>query len=104
MIPDRHSVDYQINLETLHEMEELVPMTLYERNSLRSWVHSGHDPEANPWGYFDADGELLNFIQAFRLEHGYSKGPWDYWKGLDIPFYSEIYKQTGSDLVLIEDL
>lgn len=80
---DKHSIDYQINLETLHEMEELVPMTLHERKCLRRWVYQGHEVEKNPWDYYDSDGYPLNYLQALRLKYGYSSGPWDYWKGSD---------------------
>jgi hypothetical protein len=81
MMYDKKSIDYQINLETLKEMEECVPMTKKERDCLRKWVCEGHDPDTNPWDYFDSDGLPLNYLQAFRLEFGYSSGPWDYWKG-----------------------
>ena len=81
MIYDRNSIDYQVNLWTLHEMEEVVPMTLYERESIRKWVRSGHEVESNPWGFLDSDGYPLNYLQAFRLEYGFSSGPWDYWRG-----------------------
>lgn len=80
---DKKSIDYQVNLETLHEMEEIVPMTLRERRCIRKWVKKGHEVESNPWNYLDADGLPLNYLQAFRLEFGYSSGPWDYWKGPD---------------------
>lgn len=75
------TVEYQVNLEALREMEECVPMTRKERERLRKWVRKGHDPETNPWNHFDSEGFPLNYLQAFRLEHGYSSGPWDYWKG-----------------------
>ncbi len=81
MMHDKHSIDYQINLYALHEMEEVVPMTLHERNHLRSWVRSGHEIDSNPWNYLDSDGMPLNYLQAFRLEFGYTAGPWDAWKG-----------------------
>lgn len=78
---DKNSMDYQLNMEALREMEESVPMTKRERESLRKWVKKGHDPDTNPWDFSDADDLPLNYLQAFRLEHGYSSGPWDYWKG-----------------------
>lgn len=81
MMYDKDSIDYQINLEALHEMEECVPLTLRERKALRKWVHTGHDLESNPWNYTDSDGMPMNYLQAFRLKFGYSSGPWDYWKG-----------------------
>ena len=77
----RDSVDYEVNREILKEMEEVVPMTLSERHKLRIWVRNGHDVESNPWGYLDSDGCPMNYIQAYRLEFGYSSGPWDTWKG-----------------------
>lgn len=84
---DKDSLDHQLNLEVLHDMEECVPMTLKERSSLRKWVHTGHDPESNPWDYMDTDSMPLNYLQAYRLKFGYSSGPWDYWKGPDTQTY-----------------
>lgn len=81
MICDKNSIDYKVNIWSLHEMEEVVPMTLYERKYLRKWVRSGHEIDSNPWGYFDSDGMPLNYLQAYRLKYGYSSGPWDYWTG-----------------------
>lgn len=80
---DKNSIDYQLNLEALREMEEYIPMTDRERSCLRRWVHKGHDPESNPWDYYGSDSIQLNYLQAFRLKFGYSSGPWDYWKGPD---------------------
>ena len=77
----KDSIDYQINLCALHEMEDLVPMTRMERFHLRKWVRSGHEIESNPWQYLDSDGIPLNYLEAYRLEYGYSSGPWDNWKG-----------------------
>lgn len=81
MIFDKHSIDYQLNLEALREMESLVPMTVSERTAIRSWVKQGHEPESNPWDYTDSDNLPLNFLQAYRIEYGYVSGPWDYWNG-----------------------
>ena len=67
----KHSVDYVVNLETLHEMEEVVPMTLHERECVRSWVKSGHPLETNPWNYSSGDGCLLDYLQAFRIHYGF---------------------------------
>ena len=61
MKPDKNSMDYQLNLLALEEMENLVPMTLHERMP-------------------------LNYLQAFRLKYGYPSGPWNYWKGPDEQF------------------
>ena len=55
MKPDKNSMDYQLNLLALEEMENLVPMTLHERTCIRKWVKSGHEIESNPWHYLDAD-------------------------------------------------
>ena len=81
MIYDKKSIDYQINMEAFREMEEVVPMTVSERRATRKWVQRGHELESNPWNYYDTDGLPLNYLQAHRLHHGYSSGPWDYWKG-----------------------
>ena len=58
---------HQLDLFTMHEMEEEIPMTLKERGRLRKWVYTGHDPETNPWGYEDAYGGPMNYIEAYRL-------------------------------------
>lgn len=68
---DRDPIDHMVDLETLREMEEVLPMTVYERNSLRSWVYRGNDPERNPWGYCDTDGWPKNYLNAYRYHHGY---------------------------------
>lgn len=83
----KHSIDYEINLESFREMEMVVPMTKPERTALRRWVKKGHDLETNPWNSRDADGEFLNYLRAYRLEYGYSSGPWDTWKGPDTQWY-----------------
>lgn len=80
----KDAVDYEVNKESLREMEEVVPMTGPERKKLRVWVRSGHDVESNPWGYLDEDGFQLNYLQAYRLEYGYSAGPWDSWRGPEL--------------------
>lgn len=78
---ERLFIDYQLNLLALEEMENIIPMTAVERDSLRKWVWKGHNPESNPWNYCDAEGYPLNYLHAFRLKHGSSNGPWDYWNG-----------------------
>ena len=78
---DRSTIDYKISMDNLRWMEEVVPMTRSERLSLRSWVMQGNDIESNPWDLRDLDGMQLNYLEAFRLENGYSFGPWDYWRG-----------------------
>ena len=98
-----YSEEYEANREMLHEMECLIPMTLRERKCLHRWVDKGHNPESNPWGYFDADGEQLNYLQAFRLEFGYFEGPWDYWKGADCADHG-LYKLIASDFVPVDEL
>ena len=40
----RDPIDHQVDLETMHEMEEVIPMNLYERKSLHNWVYHGNDP------------------------------------------------------------
>ncbi len=56
MRADKDSIDYQVNLVALQEMEEAVPMTLRERRCLRKWVYKGNEVESNPWNYMDSDG------------------------------------------------
>ncbi len=84
---DKKSIDYQVNMEAFHEMDECVPMTKPERDFLRKWVQKGHDLETNPWDCTDSEGLPLNYLQAYRLEYGYLSGPWDYWKGPDTQSY-----------------
>ena len=55
MRADKDSIDYQVNLAALQEMEEAVPMTLRERRCLRKWVYKGNEIESNPWNYMDSD-------------------------------------------------
>jgi len=69
------SIDYKVNLVSLHEMEEVVPMTSYERARLRNWVKDGHDVESNPWNYLNDDGSEMNYLQCLRILNGYSHGP-----------------------------
>ena len=77
---ERGSIDYGVNLEALHEMEEVVPMTSSERARLRSWVKDGHDVESNPWNFLNEDGSEMNFLMCLRIRNGYSHGPWDSWE------------------------
>ncbi len=85
MIYKKGSVDYQINMESLREMEEIVPMTSSERARLRIWVKSGHDVDSNPWDYFTESGTEMNYLQALRITSGVSHGPWDDWE-YDVPY------------------
>ena len=87
MIYDKDSIDYQINVIAMHELEEFIPMTKRERKLFHKWVYSGHDPETNPWGYYDSNGYQMCYIEAFRLEYGYCCGPWDYWKGSNPEYF-----------------
>ena len=90
MIYDKDSLDYDLNVFALEEMEQFVPMTLKERQAVRSWVSKGHELESNPWHYIDCDGYELNYLQAYRLHYGYLSGPWDSWKGPeDLPLWDE---------------
>lgn len=80
MIYAEGSVEYAVNLESLHEMEEVVPMTLRERSLLRAWVKRGHDLDSNPWKIFEPDGSNMNYLKALRIRVGASHGPWDSWE------------------------
>ena len=97
---DKKSLDYQLNILTLQEMEEDVPMTLSERKRIRGWVRKGHSVESNPWNYNDAEGYALNFLQALRLRYGYNSGPWDYWKGPDTQLF---WDETRNCFISPED-
>ena len=68
---DCDPVEHAINLCTLHEMEEMLPMDAHERYNLRQWVYRGNNPEKNPWNYTDEDGWMLNYLEAYRYHHGY---------------------------------
>ena len=70
MVFDKKSIEYQLNKVALREMEEVVPMLPHERTAVRKWVRLGHEVESNPWGYYDADGFMLNYLQAFRIRSG----------------------------------
>ena len=48
---DKRSLDYQLNILMLQEMERDVPMTLPERRRLQGWVMKGHSVDSNPWNY-----------------------------------------------------
>ena len=89
----RGTVDYEVNLNLLHEMEELVPMTVHERECLRNWARQGHDVETNPWDFYEPDGSSMNYLKARRIECGSSRGPWDDW-GNDIPYvWDKMHRQ-----------
>ena len=75
----KHSYDYEVNIECLHEIESLIPMTLDERANLRSWAKSGHSVDSNPWNYCDASGVILNYLLAFRIHFGFPSHIWDVW-------------------------
>ena len=76
----RSSTDYRINLVSLHEMEEVVPMTTLERQLIRDWAKNGHDIESNPWNYYEPDFSEMNYLKARRIKFGTSHGPWDRWE------------------------
>ena len=52
----KNSVEYEVNWEAFHEMEELIPMTRSEHSHLHRWVKEGYDVDSNPWKYFEMDG------------------------------------------------
>ena len=83
----RHSIDYELNWCALREMEEIVPMTKSERRAIHKWVAKGFDIESNPWNATDEEGLPLNYLRAYRLEFGFSSGPWDFWKGPEDQWY-----------------
>lgn len=77
----KKSFDYQITMDNLRWIDDVIPMTRPERRSLHAWVIDGNDIDSNPWDYRDEYGMPLSYLQAFRLKYGYSGGPWDHWKG-----------------------
>ena len=80
------SVEYLVNVETLREMEEVVPMTTIERRLIRGWVRNGHDVDSNPWHYLENSNTEMNYLKARRIIYGMSHGPWDDWE-YDSPFF-----------------
>ena len=74
------SSDFSLNLVALSEMEEIVPMTSFERAYIRAWVKSGHDLDSNPWNYLESDGVPMNYLKAYRIRYGASHGTWDHWE------------------------
>ncbi len=95
----KDSIDYQINMEALREMEEMVPMTLLERSRIRYWVKTGHDLETNPFKIYEPDGSGMNYLKAHRIVYGMAHGFWDAWEfasyiklpGGRIKHFDEIY-------------
>lgn len=83
----KDTLEHYICLEELHEMEEIVPMTLPERKKVRNWVYSGHSVSENPWNYRDCFGYELNYLDAYHL---YLKRKWG-------DFYRPFYKVTPLD-------
>lgn len=77
----KKTMEYELNMEAFHEMDRFAPMTSYERKALKEWAKKGYDINTNPWDCTSSDGLPLPFLQAYRLENGYSYGPWDWWKG-----------------------
>ena len=90
----RNTIDYQITMDNLRWIEDVIPMTRSERRSLRSWVIDGHEIDSNPWEYRDECGILLPYLQAFRLKYGYSGGPWDHWKGPETQLFWDNDRKT----------
>ena len=45
----KKSIDYQINMDAFHEMDDCVPMTKPERDALRQWVRKGFDLALPIW-------------------------------------------------------
>lgn len=92
---DKKSIEYQLNKVALREMEEVVPMMPCERNAIRKWVRMGHEVESNPWGYYDADGFMLNYLQAFRINSGCL---WDHLNGSDDPGFWSVDRRSFTPL------
>lgn len=85
MLRDK-SIDHQLHLEELREMENIVPMTLSERDHIRKWVRQGHSIDDNPWDLYDSAGIPMNYLRAHRVIFGFSLGPWTSWDGNEEAF------------------
>lgn len=59
MIYDNLSNNCQINLKSLYEMEEFVPMAKPEHDALRRWGKK----EDTDWNYLDSNGMLLTICR-----------------------------------------
>ena len=90
----RNTIDYQITMDNLRWIDDVIPMTRSERRSLHAWVRDGNDIDSNPWEYYDECGMLLPYLQAFRLKYGYSGGPWDHWKGPETQLFWDNDRKT----------
>ncbi len=93
MVYKKGSIDYQANLEAMYQLENVVPMTLQERDALRRWVRNGHDIDSNPWHYFESDRSQMTFLKARRILFGASHGPWDSWE-FETPWLLDHEKNT----------
>ncbi len=80
MIYASDSLEYHTNIAAFRELEEHVPMTRFERESVRLWVKFGHDIDTNPWKVYEPDGQSMNYLKALRIRRGASHGPWDSWE------------------------
>lgn len=60
------TLEQDIRLEELHEMEEFIPMTTPERNRVRKWVYSGHSVNSNPWHYKDVHGYEMDYLDGYH--------------------------------------
>ena len=77
------SPEFEYNVDAMHDLEDLVPMTRPERKLLHYWVVFGNDIYTNPWRIFEPDGSPMSFLKALRIRQGYSHGPWDSWEYAD---------------------
>ena len=91
------SPEFEFNLDAMHEMEDHIPMTRPERESLHFWVQHGHDIDTNPWKVFFFFFSLMNFLKALRVLQGYPHGPWDSWE------YENYLKPDASGIPSILD-
>ncbi len=74
------SPEFEFNLDSMREMEDVIPMTRPERDRLHIWVQHGNDVNTNPWRIFEPDGSPMCFLKALRVRQGCSHGPWDSWE------------------------
>lgn len=77
------TLEFEYNLDAMHELEDCVPMTRPERTLLHYWVQFGNDIDTNPWKIFEPDGSPMGFLKALRVHQGFPHGPWDSWEYAD---------------------
>jgi hypothetical protein len=58
---------HECSIKELKQYEATKRLKANERKSLREWVDEGNSVFRNPFYVYDADGEHMDFISAYRL-------------------------------------